>query len=249
MAEITGASFPESFSGSTWISAVDRTRIGYTDPNAARPFYTFADARVVVYAPWRNPNGIEGYELEGLNFLSWSKHRDKYPVVGHGKSRVRGFVYGPRTVAGSIGFSMMGRSAFANLIVQYNAWRGADTSSVHVDTDDLPPLDIHVSFVTPQGNFASMFLRAVVFLDESLNLSVRDSNLTEVYSWMAATCTNVLDDNVDKVLGAMSAAANEPKVYGPSPNKVQKISQSKTDMGIPGVNGAAGIKGVKGPPS
>ena len=128
----------------------------------------------------------------------------------------------------------MARSAFANLIIQYNAWRGAEATNVHTDTDDLPPLDILISFVTPQGNFASVFLRAVTFLDESLNLSVRDSNLTEVYSWMAASCTNVLDSEVDKLVAGKVAAAT------PAINWMRSINEKFPELDI---------NEVKGPPS
>ena len=154
---------------------------------------TFADCIAHLILPTHIYGDPESpmIEVKGLTLLSWSKHRDGYPVTGLGKSRFKGITPGHRTVAGTIGFNVFGESPFSEALRRYQQSIGYLGGTATMDVDELPPFELSLVFLTPNGDFSRVLIRGVSIIDESSNLSVRDTQLTEVFSFIAVSATNL----------------------------------------------------------
>jgi hypothetical protein len=151
--------------------------IGSGTPTSFSP----ADMRVVVHSPvTRTP-----FELGTLAMLSYSSHRDKFPVVSLGRRGIRGFTSGHRTVAGSLAFQTFNYNAFIELNKEYFSKIVKSGDLEYILPDELPPFDIHVLFVNEdgQGSFFKVF--GVTLLDFGSTFSVDQILMMESYSFMA----------------------------------------------------------------
>jgi hypothetical protein len=131
------------------------------------------------------------YRLGTIALLSVSTHRDKFPVVTFGHVNPRGFTSGPRTIGGSLIFQTMDRSVWANLM----QWRTDNkTRRFPQDIsrgypDDLPPFDIHISFVNEYGHVATKSILGITILDEAETWSLEDLQPNASYSYLALSNT------------------------------------------------------------
>jgi hypothetical protein len=135
--------------------------------------------------------------LGTLSFLDISTHRDKFPVTSLGRIGIKGFTYGHRTVAGTMVFSSIDRSAWRNLILSagfntgkaqpVNPYNSPNRSPETLLADMLPPFDISVSFVNESGHMSYTSVLGVTLLDEGETYSVNNISLMETYSYMAVS--------------------------------------------------------------
>ena len=135
-------------------------------------------------------------DLPGLTLLSLSEHRDVYPVVSLGHLGIKSFTTGNILHAGTLGFTVFGEGPFTNAIRAYAAWRGDLLLEDHVkftSPSELPPFDISLAFLDEKGGaLASKYIRSVKLVDSSKNISVNDISLTDTYSFMAASVSNLI---------------------------------------------------------
>lgn len=152
------------------------------------PTFSFTDANATVVLPFIVQGESQQCLLPGLTLFSVSEHRDAYPVVGLGKAGIKGYTQGHRITAGSLAFTLFGSNPFAEVIRKYAIW-SSNPEVKHISADELPPFDLILTFSNDKGVSTSFFLRGVKLLDRSQNISVRDIQLTEIYSFMAASCS------------------------------------------------------------
>ena len=157
---------------------------------------SFGDADVRIILPWfrsRRHGGVDTshvIRLHGLNLLSISEHRDVFPVVKAGGSGIRGFTKGHRTTAGSIAFTSFGPNPFKGALMKFLQWSDAPYASIsRIAPDELPPFDIHVVMVNGQGNVYAVYIKAVNIVDSSRAFGVQDPQISEMYSYIAASAT------------------------------------------------------------
>jgi len=205
-----------------YISARSQDQIIYWDSNssdlhAAQRTNQFnaCDLHATLILPFLVP----GYDrpptvqLPGLTLLSMSKHRDKYPVTRFGKTGISGFTYGKLTTAGTIGFTILTGNPFAEAMAYYATWRNARTDVAFMDPTDLPPMDMNLVFSDKRGNTSTMLVRSLTLVDNSQNVSINDIQMTEMYTFMAAKASLLV--NVQQVQND-----NELFLTPPNPNKV-----------------------------
>lgn len=168
----------------------------YTDPVYGEPVhFSFCDATAHVIFPFVFKAGQQKpmYELPGVQLLSISTHRDVYPVVAGGRRGIKGYTKGHRTVAGTIGFTVLGESPWADSLRAYARWRGVRENLLYSHPDELPPFDILVTFFTEAGDSAFIQLRSVQVLDGAQNLNINDVQLAQTFSFMAAEATELVN--------------------------------------------------------
>lgn len=154
-----------------------------------RSFFSFINADVRAILPWYKElgRGESNYvNLPGLNLITISEHRDKYPVVSFGRTGVKGFTHGHRTTAGSLGFITAGHSPFYPVIQRYSRWAFAETGGLSfVGPDQIPPFDLSITMINEVGDATALFVRGIEIIDSSRSIGVQDIQLTEVFSYIA----------------------------------------------------------------
>lgn len=157
--------------------------------------FSFVDVKATIVLPFIPKPGVSQVcSLPGLTLLSTSEHRDVYPVVSLGRRGIKNYTTGHRTTAGTLGFTLTGQSPFAEAISKYCAWKNGLGTVTLTSIDELPPFDISLHFITERGaEFgASVVLRGVKILDRSQNISIRDIQLNEAYSFMAVNSSYMI---------------------------------------------------------
>jgi len=118
--------------------------------------------------------------LGNLQTLSYSVFREKTPIRTLGSVYPTTFVRGPRTIGGSMIFTIFNEHVLSNILDKslryYNT--GNLDKDIYVDStmmvDQLPPLDISIIFANEYGSVSHMGLWGVQFLQEGGTFSIED---------------------------------------------------------------------------
>jgi len=137
------------------------------------------------------PNEEKPLNLGELQTISYSIHRENKPVRILGKVNPRGFIKGPRTIAGSLVFTVFNSYAFYRLAQYKELVHGASgqfglaTNPMFPLADMLPPFDVVLTFSNEYGRFSVMRILGVTIVDEGGTMSVDDLVTEQVYTYMA----------------------------------------------------------------
>lgn len=123
--------------------------------------------------------------LAELQTLSISTFRDKNPVRTLGRSNVKGYVRGSRTIAGSMIFTVFDRNVLFSLLDYDPSDFDADNKFRAAILDQLPPLDITIQFANEYGSLSRMTIYGVEFVSEGQTMSIEDLLLENVVQWVA----------------------------------------------------------------
>lgn len=123
----------------------------------------------------------EPINLGELQTLSYSIHRENAPVRLLGHTSPAGFVKGPRTIAGSMVFTVFNNYAFYRL----RQFQRAISYRLYPVADMLPPFDMVLTFANEFGIFSKMKLLGLTFIDEGGTMSIDDLISEQTYSYMA----------------------------------------------------------------
>lgn len=126
--------------------------------------------------------------LGELQTISYSIHRENKPVRCLGHVNPSGFVKGPRTIAGSMIFTVFDSYAFYRLR-QYQdlVYSGMQPNqySIFPLADMLPPFDVLITFANEYGRFARMKMYGVTIVDEGGTMSIEDLVTEQTYTYVA----------------------------------------------------------------
>lgn len=134
------------------------------------------------------PNEDAPLDLGELQTVSYSIHRENKPIRVLGRTNVRGFIRGPRTIAGSMIFTVFNAYAFYRL-AQYKQLVYGTRSGIQPMfplADMLPPFDMVLTFSNEYGQFARMKIMGMVIVDEGSTMSVEDIITEQTFTFMAA---------------------------------------------------------------
>ena len=129
-----------------------------------------------------------------LQTLSYSIHRDKFPVRTLGHINPRDFVYGGRTIAGSMIFTVFDRHILKNAIATsfspknnpYEINKSDYDEMMHrMVTDEMPLFDVTLTFHNEYGQASSMSILGVTIVDEGQVMSIEDMMTETTCSYMA----------------------------------------------------------------
>lgn len=185
---LTQASFPELADkdpNQLDISQAPRGAIGgrqlrYLTGNTS---YSGADIRAIAHIAG-NASQSNFKVFAELQTLSYSVHRDKVPVRVLGRTYPKAYVRGPRTVAGSMVFTVFDKHALWE-IMQYYIKDPADNIMQLPMADMLPPFDITVTFANEYGHQSVMRIYGIDLIDEGQTMSIEDMITENVMSYVA----------------------------------------------------------------
>ena len=147
-------------------------------------YNSYSGCDIVVTASLPSINGAQPtnkyYTLGSLQTLSISTHQDKRPVRSLGVINAKDYVMGPRTIAGSMVFAVFNKH-FATEIMND---LGASGTSV-VLPDEIPALNITVSFANEYGRMSRMAIYGVKIVNEGQVMSINDLYTENTYQFVA----------------------------------------------------------------
>lgn len=217
----------------------------YNSPQAsayAPTYASFSGHDMVVIFEIPIPNGPSINQVIGsLQTITYSIHDEKYPIRGIGDMNAKGYVFGPRTVAGTMIFTVFNRHWARDMMDKYLAVLG---KQAHFLTDELPPMNVTVSMANEYGQKARLAIFGVTFVNEGQVMSIND-NYTENTFQFYATDVDYLDsveetgdEKIEKkkritrsqlnrtVLGMLPDAVRD---IGPITDLVKKLTDEAAD--------------------
>lgn len=144
-----------------------------------------------------------------LQTITYSIHREKFPVRTLGRINPKGFSFGGRTIAGSLIFTVFDRHAILQALTDYAAedTKRNDTTGVLVNyeklidqavTDELPPFDITVNLGNEYGQRSVLRIYGVTIVDEGQVMSIEDIITENTFSYMATDIKLLKPKDLDK---------------------------------------------------
>jgi len=124
-----------------------------------------------------------------LQTFSFSVHREKNPVRTLGRSNPKGFTRGARTIAGSMVFTVFDRNALWELVPSINRNDPPDIAGHSTLIDQIPPIDITITFQNEVGVMSSMRLYGLEMVNEGQTMSIDDIFTENVTSYLARDMT------------------------------------------------------------
>lgn len=146
------------------------------------------------------PGEPKPLQLGELQTISYSIHRENTPVRTIGRVNPRGFIKGPRTIAGSLIFTVFNTYTFYRL-AQYKDM--VTRQNLYPLGDMLPPFDVVLSFASESGSFSKMKIYGITIVDEGGTMSIDDLITEQTYTYMARgiqPMTSYLPSNYQEVL-------------------------------------------------
>jgi len=137
------------------------------------------------------PNEKDPLFLGELQTISYSIHRENKPVRIIGRVNPKGFVKGPRTIAGSMVFTVFNSYPFYRLEQYRNLVYGTSgkyvlaTNPMFPLADMLPPFDMVLTFANEYGRFARMKIMGITIVDEGGVMSIDDLVSEATFTFMA----------------------------------------------------------------
>lgn len=123
--------------------------------------------------------------LAELQTLSVSTYREVYPVRTLSSVNPTGFTFGPRTIAGSMVFAVFDQNVLFDLLqVNQNDLNAVSVVAATM-IDQLPPLDITISFANELGQLSTMAIYGVKFVSEGQTMSIQDLFIESTVQWIA----------------------------------------------------------------
>jgi len=128
--------------------------------------------------------------LAEIQTLSLSSHREKYPVRTLGRVFLRSVTRGPRTVSGSVVFTTFHSHVMQEFLesAQYRSTGVGDWDRFAYSSalmDQIPPMDISISFANEYGNLSWMAILGVEFVNEGMVMSIEDLFLEGTAQYIA----------------------------------------------------------------
>jgi len=132
--------------------------------------------------------------LGNIQTLTFSTHREKFPARALGHVGARGYTRGPRTIGGTMIFTVFNKSVLTELMQLDNM---VETSSVDagrgktagvdqiVLVDQIPPFDISILFANETGSLSKMAIYGVEMVNEGQTMSIEDLVTESVVSYVA----------------------------------------------------------------
>jgi hypothetical protein len=170
-----------------WVAGVYHNRREYDDKVVTYNSFSGTDISAQIILP----SGEKPLSLGELQTISYSIHRENKPVRTLGRVNPLGWVRGPRTIAGSLIFTVFDSYAFyrlkqyQNLVYGTSGATGLATDPMFPLADMLPAFDIVITFSNEYGKFARMKILGVTIVDEGGTMSIDDLVTEQTYTYMA----------------------------------------------------------------
>lgn len=143
---------------------------------------TFSGCDMVAQALMTSPDGSRHlYTLGTMQTLTYSIHMERRPIRSIGNVNAKDYVMGPRTIAGTLIFTVFNRH-FAYETMEAINKSGPQHAFL---ADELPPFDITISFANEYGAQARLVLYGIRLVNEGQVMSINDIYTENTYQFVA----------------------------------------------------------------
>ena len=143
--------------------------------------YSGHDMVCVFEIPTRAGGSISSV-VGSVQTISYSIHNEKMPVRVLGNMNPKGYVFGNRTIAGTIIFTVFDRHWTHKLLGEYLENIKSDA---HVLTDEMPPINITIAMANEYGSKSRLALYGVTFVNEGQVMSINYMYTENTYQFYA----------------------------------------------------------------
>jgi len=128
-------------------------------------------------------------KLADLQTLTYSVHREKFPVRALGHVGAKGYTRGPRTIGGTMIFTIFDKSVLWDMMVDnYSPEQSAQDNIGAFNAvlvDQIPPFDITVLFANELGSLSRLNIYGVELVNEGQTMSIEDLMTESVCNYVA----------------------------------------------------------------
>ena len=160
----------------------------------AHRFTSYAGADIKAIVHFFDPTAPEGSNarikiLGDLQTLTISTHREKFPVRALGHVGPKGYTRGPRTIGGTLIFTVFDKTILSELLIQGNQLEDAPIDNIGVLgavlIDQIPPFDITIMFANETGSMSKLVIFGVELVNEGQSMSIEDLITENVVTYVA----------------------------------------------------------------
>ena len=187
---------------------------------------SFSGCDIVATIDLTLPSGKRITSVLGqIQTINYSTFMDKKPVRSLGNVNAKDYTYGPRTIAGTIIFTVFNRHWLHEIIEEYG-----DQESVSYEflVDELPPFNITISMASEYGYQSYMAIYGIRLLSEGEVLSINDVYTENTYQFVATGLDYL--KGVNSVTSGGKPGAMISKDKAASSAEVQKESNIKIPL-------------------
>jgi hypothetical protein len=154
--------------------------------------YSGCDIRAIVH--FYDPNAKAENRsrtkiLADVQTITFSTHREKFPVRTLGRTSAKGYTRGPRTIGGTLIFTVFNKEVLSEMLVQNYQLDSANRDNYGVWAavliDQIPPFDITISLVNEYGAVSRLVLYGVELVNEGQTMSIDDLITENVVNFVA----------------------------------------------------------------
>ena len=132
------------------------------------------------------------YAIGELQTISYSIHMERKAVRSIGNINAKDYILGPRTIAGSLVFTVFNRHFAKNIINDINESLDSDYAFL---ADELPPFDIIMSFANEYGLKGKLVMYGIRLINEGQVMSINDIYTENTYQFVATDIEYLSDEN------------------------------------------------------
>ena len=164
----------------------EHTLFNDTSSYDARTYTSFSGSEATVSAvfPFRQPVVIGQCQT-----ITYSLFRPMTPVYNLGKAKPSGYVRGPRTIAGSIIFTVFDRHVLLQAFHRAFSKESAPCLEKGIMPDELPPFDLQITFMNEYGQSSLLIVHGVHLTSEGQVMSIEDMITENTMQYLASDIT------------------------------------------------------------
>ena len=171
----------------------------------AKTNISFSGCDMVVSAEMRTTSGERvAIVIGSLQTLTYSVARQISAVYNIGNINAKDYVSGPRTIAGTMIFTVLNQHWGAELLTKFAEAEGYKHSQ-KILMDEVAPLDLTVSMANEYGIYSRLAIYGVRFFTEGQVMSINDIYTENTFQYVALNIDYLVDINANKGTSKKSA--------------------------------------------
>lgn len=192
---------------------------------------SFSGSDMVCTVDIAMPDGRKVVKVIGsLQTLTYSIHNDMRPVRAIGNMNAKDYVFGQRTIAGTLIFAVFDKHWAYDIMDEYS--KAGNLGAAHFLMDELPPFQITISAANEYGFTARLALYGIRIVNEGQVMSTNDIYTENTYQFVATDldyltdCTGFVSNKAVKI--SVLPTLNST----PLPAKPDNVSKPTEDIPV-----------------
>lgn len=181
---------------------------------------TYSGCDMVATITINTQQGSIAQVIGSLQTISVSTSQNKMPVRCLGDINAKDYVDGPRTIAGSLIFTVFDRHWSKDIrdqLIGLGVYQNK-----HIIADEFPPFDVTISFANEYGYESRMAIKGICIMTEGQTMSINDIYTENTYQYVAMDI-----DYMDSIGFINGQSDNIPANIGDVSGEVIDIAKPK----------------------